>query len=338
MATLFQRGKVWYSRIRIQGEEIRKPLSTDKKIAEERLGDLIKERNAARHGHVPANARWQPFRDQLLKASMENKKRSTWLAEIRAFRELEAVFPVQRINQITPMVLEEIVKPTWIARKRGKYVINRDLRTIRGAMRKAEAYGYAPIQNWTTNRYIKTPKGRLHFWTVAQLLELRNVCLGAWRTLLYLGSRAGLRREEIRELPWQHVDFEQNLITIAPFGEWIPKDYECRDIPMAKDLREFLLSIRRDETYVFSDDGFRPTKGSMTTYFARLVRKAKQKGSVHTLRHTFGAHLASAGTPLQYIKAWMGHSDIETTEIYSHLMPDSTHQAIHMMPQLPGAS
>jgi integrase len=336
MAKIYKRGKVWYSRIRINGDEIRKPLSTDRRIAEERLGELIKNRNAARHGHAPTNASWPTFRDELLRASKLNKNIRTWQAEARAFREMEAIVTVQRINQITPHFLEEIIKPAWIAAGRGKYVINRDLRSIRSAMRKAEAYGYVARQDWTVNKYIKTPKGRLCFWTLAELLQLREHCHGLWKTLLYLGSRAGLRRAEIRELPWKEVDFERNRIHIAPSDTWIPKDHERRFIPMAPDLREYLLSIKNGDSYVFSEAGERPTIGTMTTYFGRLVRKANLRGSIHTLRHCFGAHLASNGVPLKFIKEWMGHSKISTTEIYSHLIPGSfTDHAINQLPQLP---
>lgn len=336
MAKIFQRGKVWYSKIRINGVEVRRPLSKDKSIAEEKLGELIKQRNAARHGHAPVNARWETFRDELLAASRVNKKKQTWQAEERAFRELEAVTPIQRINQITPRYLEEIVKPSWIARKRGKYVINRDLRSIRSAMKKAEAYGYVPRQDWTTNKYLKVPKGRLHFWRVDELLKLRKFCNGVWRTVLYLGSRAGLRPGEIRALPWSEVDFDRNRIHIVANDEWEPKDHERRYIPMAEDLREYLLSIKNGHPYVFQDKfEDRPSLGSMQAYFPRLVRKAGLRGSLYTLRHSFGAHCASAGVPLRRLQNWMGHAKITTTEIYAHLIPGAGEEVINQMPQLP---
>jgi len=46
------------------------------------------------------------------------------------------------------------------------------------------------------------------------------------------------------------------------------------------------------------------------------------RGTLHDLRHTFASHLAMAGTPIPDIKELLGHSDIATTMIYSHLSPD----------------
>lgn len=42
----------------------------------------------------------------------------------------------------------------------------------------------------------------------------------------------------------------------------------------------------------------------------------------HSLRHTFGTHVASAGAPLVAIKEWMGHADIQTTMIYAKWTKD----------------
>lgn len=333
MARIYKRGKTWYCQIRIDGKEVRKALSTNHRIAEERLGDLVRQRNAKRHGHVPADMSWEAFKIEFLETSQHEKHRSTWLAEVRAFREMESVTPIQKLDQISPVFLDR-VKTRWLKLGRGKYVINRDLRSIRGALRKAEAYGYVAKQDWTTNKYIKTSRGRLHFFSAAELLQLRSVCQGVWRTILYLGSRAGLRRDEMRMLPWQEIDFERNRIHIAPTGEWTPKDYQRRFIPMADDLREYLHNLKDKHEYVLAENGERPSLGSMTTYFKRLVRKAGLKGSIHTLRHTFGSHLASGGAPPTAIQAMMGHSKLEMTEIYMHLVPGTTESAVTRLPKI----
>lgn len=333
MASLYKRGNVHYSKIRIGGREIRKPLSTNERIAEEMLGELVKERNAARYGQSHSDMAWAEFRRRILEQSKEDNKKNTWLSNVRAFREMERVSPIQRLNQCSPELLDNL-KSAWIKAGRGKYVINRDLRAIRTAMRKAEAWGYIRKQDWTTNKYIKTPKGRLHFFAIEDMPKLKNVCLGVWRTVYYLGARAGLRREEIRTLPWKEVDFKNNRIHIAPTDEWTPKDYERRWIPMPKDLAEYLRGVKNGSPYVFSDDGERPSLGSMTTYFKRLVKKAGLKGSLHTLRHTYGSHYIQNGGNIYKLKEYMGHSSIETTQIYAHLAPDHADETIDNLPQI----
>ncbi len=47
----------------------------------------------------------------------------------------------------------------------------------------------------------------------------------------------------------------------------------------------------------------------------------------HTLRHTFASWLRLAGVPLDRIQYWLGHRSITTTEIYAHIVPESTQRS-----------
>lgn len=62
MAKIYKRKKVWYSDIFIGGERFRKPLSTDRRIDEEKLAELIKQRNSLRYGHAIKDINWKNFR------------------------------------------------------------------------------------------------------------------------------------------------------------------------------------------------------------------------------------------------------------------------------------
>ena len=44
-----------------------------------------------------------------------------------------------------------------------------------------------------------------------------------------------------------------------------------------------------------------------------------KKASPHTLRHTFASHKARRGVPLRQVQAWLGHKNLNTTQIYVHL-------------------
>lgn len=341
MASLYKRGRIWYSKIRIKGKEIRTPLSTDKRIAEDRLGDLVKQRNAARHGHAPMDMSLKDFRTKyILHRKGDQKKGNTWEGDDRALRWLEESAAIRRLSQLSPGQLEN-VKIDWLEKRLNKktkkpkiYVINRDLRSVKTAMYWAQRQGLIPKQDWTQVKEIKTPKGRLHWFTVSELKKLKAVCKGIWLTILYLGARAGLRPAEMYWLEWSDVDFDNNKIHIAPKANWVPKDYERRWIPMPEDLRDHLKkeAARATDTRVLSDHGHIPTTDSMTVYFTRLTRKAGLTGTPYTLRHTYGSHYVQNGGNIYKLKEYMGHSSIETTQIYAHLAPDQADGTITRLP------
>lgn len=334
MATIYKRGRTWYSYLKINGVKVRKSLSTDRRIAESKLADLIKRRDAIRHSHAPRDLPWPSFRSQYIAQSKTEKKENTWSGEIRAFDWMQKVCPVTRISQMTPAVLDRI-RMKWIEAKRGKYVINRDMRSIKTAMYWAERQGFAPKQDWAHVKFIKTPKGRLHFLSVEELGKLKRVCKGLWLTILYLGARAGLRPAEIYWLEWSDVDFERNRIHIAPKEHWNPKDFERRWIPMPPDLREYLSKLEKQKTgRVLGHESEIPTTDSLTVYFTRLARKAGLYATPYTLRHTYASHYVQNGGNIYKLQHYMGHSKVETTAIYSHLAPNDADKTLETMPGL----
>ena len=48
---------------------------------------------------------------------------------------------------------------------------------------------------------------------------------------------------------------------------------------------------------------------------------------MHDLRHTFGTRMAAQGVPLRTLQEWMGHRDLQTTQIYADYQPDANREA-----------
>lgn len=342
MATLKKRGDMWYSDLRLNGKRVQRALNSDKRIALGMLDDLVLVRRSQRNGDTPKNVSWNFFKVRYREFSDVNKESQTIYRDEYAFGMMEKSIPLQRLDQITPEFMERL-KYKWQKDGRTLSVITRAIKSIKTAMRQAEAWKYIAPQPWHSVK-VKEPQGRLHFFSIDELNALLRVCHGSWLTAAMVMSRAGLRRGEIFHMDWSDVDFKKGTLWVhehpcdqcdncrARKNVWLPKGHKERRVPMSQDLRAYLEALPERTGFVLGDD--RPTLQSFDVYMRRLIKKAKLKGSAHTLRHTFASHMIAGGASLQEVAAILGHSSIKMTERYAHLAQDATQNAIKKLPQL----
>lgn len=349
MPTLRKRGRTWYADLYIGGKRVRVKLSTDRRIADAKLAELIGDRDGARYGHAAQGISWDGFCEKYMAYSRGSKKGSTPDRDLSTIRAMNAFERPAKPSQVTPEYLER-----WRGYRKSKGIgeatIARDLGAAKAMMRKAATWGYVKAMDWASVKIPKSTRGRLIFFTVE---ELRRVVRKArteypefshndvphdWVTIALLGARAGLRRGELAHLAWEDLDLKRRALSVTakkcaccPAGRWEPKDYEQRHIPIPRDLAKHLAGLERINEWVL---GSRPTLGTVTTYFRRIVKKAGLKGSTHTLRHTYASHLAQAGVPLYTISKLLGHADMNMTKIYAHLCPQTYESAVDLLPDL----
>jgi integrase/recombinase XerD len=142
------------------------------------------------------------------------------------------------------------------------------------------------------------------------------------RAILELMYAAGLRVSELISLKQAEVDVFAGLVVCHGKGS------KERRVPIGKSAIHWVqryTSVRvasgsSGSTYFFSHRG-KP----ITRYFVwgMIKRYAKQIGiediSPHTLRHSFATHLLQRGADSRSVQALLGHSDISTTQIYTHI-------------------
>ena len=151
--------------------------------------------------------------------------------------------------------------------------------------------------------------------------------------MLELLYATGLRVSELINLKLQDIDFSQDIIRtfgkgskerIIPIGDYA-KEY------LEKYIYEYRSSMlkRENNEYIFlNNHGKQMTRQG----FFKIIKKiAKEKGinkelSPHTLRHSFASHLLKYGADLRTIQELLGHSDISTTQIYTHITNEELKQ------------
>jgi len=321
---LFRRG-AYYSDFRSNGKRIQRFLHTNKQIAHIKLGELLKQFRSEKRGHGNYDISFPAFKKKYLEYSRGQKRPETFIRDQAAINALEKFDdpPINYVKQITPEILER-----WRGSRKNlsPATINRDMAAVKAMLKKGIDWGYveAGKWDWDSVKRLKAPKGRLVFYSKADFKRILDNCTGIWKTIALLGGRAGLRRGEIYMLEWSDIEFDRNRIHIEQKEGWVPKDYERRTIPLFPELKTWLLTARRHSRWVIADSsGERPALAVMSTYFGKIVRRLNLPGGLHTLRHTFASHLAQDGVSLYTLAKWLGHENVETTQIYAKLSPDS---------------
>ena len=166
-------------------------------------------------------------------------------------------------------------------------------------------------------------------------LEFRN------RVILELLYSSGLRASEAATLPLRAIDFEEEVLRVEGKGA------KVRIVPVGKPalrlLRKYVTEIRPElagengagMSALFLSVRGRPLDRERVWQVVKLA--AERSGITkniypHILRHSFASHLLSNGADLRAIQEMLGHSDISTTEIYTHVESSrllSIHRKFH---------
>lgn len=146
------------------------------------------------------------------------------------------------------------------------------------------------------------------------------------KAMLELMYGAGLRVSETVSLTINQVDLEHGLLRIMGKGRKereIPiGEYGIYYLKLYLEQRHFLIKKGRQVDALFlNNHGKQITRqGFFKILKSLLIEKGLNPDlSPHTLRHSFATHLLSRGADLRSIQEMLGHSDISTTKIYTHV-------------------
>ncbi len=172
----------------------------------------------------------------------------------------------------------------------------------------------------------------LTFEEVEKLLNYRdkNIDIGLRNSLMIeLFYSSGMRVSELISIKTTDIDFKRGIVTV------IGKGSKMRVVPIYDKLLTNIqnyLPIRLEKFIKNSDNGylFLNRYGNSLTrqYIWQWIKSVcisvgiEKNISPHTLRHCFATHLLSGGADLRTIQIFLGHENISTTEIYTHLADD----------------
>jgi integrase/recombinase XerD len=195
-------------------------------------------------------------------------------------------------------------------RQTGKSIIGFALERLAAERRK-------PV--WLTKAAIQ----QLYAAIPNTILGIRDTAILA----VYYGC--GVRLNEGKNIQLQDIDYNKKILHIKK-----GKGYKERFIPIAEksfnDITNYINVARpqlvqektkNDYLFIGANTGKVMEKQSIYIRIKRLAKIAKLKQPIgtHTLRHSIATHLLQSGMQLEKIKEFLGHSQLDSTQIYTHL-------------------
>jgi integrase/recombinase XerD len=176
---------------------------------------------------------------------------------------------------------------------------------------------------WLTKEEIR----RLYNVIKDDILGIRD------KTMLAVYYGCGLRLNEGASLELSDLHQDRKVLHVRK-----GKHYKERFVPIAeKNYEEMKLYIDyarpqllqgNQSTYFFigANKGVKMDKQSLYIRIKALVRKAhiKKKVGTHTLRHSIATHLLQSGMKLERIQQFLGHADLDSTQLYTHLLNETS--------------
>ena len=223
--------------------------------------------------------------------------------------------------------------------------IRRQLSALRSYYRFLVGEGHA-VRDPTER--IETPKGWRTLPTVLSTAEVERLIAAPGgdgplplrdRALLELGYATGARVSELVGLSLQDLLYEDGLIRVLGKGS------KQRLVPLGRRaLGQVALYVRESRAALDRGNGrgrlflnARGTPLSRVGAWGVIKQAAARAGltkrvSPHTLRHTFATHLLEGGADLRAVQEMLGHADLSTTQLYTHVDRDylrSVHRQYH---------
>lgn len=226
-----------------------------------------------------------------------------------------------------------------------KSTVNIDLTTMKAVFNIAVKF------NWIENNPCKnvsklsiSEKEILSFSGAEVNLILNNIQDIYLKNIVLFNLYTGCRISEILNIQWKDVNLNERILYIRNKVNFETKRGKNREIPISDKLSDFLndlLKVNSNENifpindpdkYIFVNErGIKFNIDYISKKFKKILRflNFPEKFHFHCLRHTFITNLIKSGVNINYVKEIAGHSDIQTTMNYIHIVTNDLREAVN---------
>ena len=247
----------------------------------------------------------------------------SWL-EILQISQLQEITTVEIANYYDYLLQRKNTRTGHNIKQKSIYDHMRNLQQYLGYLLETGKIKINPASHLKFNH--PTEKAERIIFTQSQIQELYKIANEQERAILNLAYGCGLRVHELGLIEKEDIRWNENLVIVQN-----GKNSKRRIVPIntkvAKELRSYLEE--RENPIFRNNKQRRMQEWTFNKMLKELISKTKfgrqfstaerNKIGIHSLRHSIATHLLENGMKLEQVQRFLGHSHIESTEIYTHI-------------------
>lgn len=256
----------------------------------------------------------QAFQEMDRVLTLRNYSRATKKSYIGCLRRLFKKYP-DLVNEPSKKIIEDFLL--------GLYESGSSAQTVRSYVQAIQFF-YREVVETRFDLCIKTPKrpSRLPVTLSREEIErvLQSIANDKHRTMIALAYGSGLRVSELTDLRVGSVNFEEGILYVYQ-GKGNKDRITLLPEVLVPELKTRVAGKCLGDYLFESERGGRLSTRSIQKVFERALHSVdiKKPATFHSLRHSFATHILEQGTDLRFIQKLLGHSNIRTTQRYTHV-------------------
>ncbi|KGJ95195.1 site-specific integrase [Colwellia psychrerythraea] len=339
----------YYLFYRLNGKQVNYRLGIDGQMSPAQARDLAKNKIAevtqgvdvqAVRKHDRTKTKYSKF--STLQFFLEEKY-APWLksrnpktAE-KTMKAFESSFPTLMDFQLSDINAWEIEK--WRNKRLTDGVkpatTNRQINTIKGCLSRAVEWGAIDSHDLSKVKTLTVDNSKVRYLSKdeeARLRENLQTCdTDFLEVIVILALNTGMRKGELLSLDWNHVNFENKILTVDFQNA---KSGNTRHLPLNTQAFNTLKQWQQKTDgigFVFKDKNNAQLKDFPYIWGALLDEAQITNFRFHDLRHHFASKLVMASVDLNTVRELLGHSDLKMTLRYAHLAPEHKAAAVNLI-------
>ncbi|MCX6138899.1 MAG: site-specific integrase [Ignavibacteriales bacterium] len=277
------------------------------------------------------------FRDEVLSHLSSTHRKDTIKIYHQAFQTL-----IQIVGNVNLTTIKHRQVDLYIS-ERLKVVkpitVNTRLIALKSAFNIAVRWEYLTENPFTKVRFCAVPQRVPIFFTKEDFQRMLAAIKEPWlKEAVVFATLTGIRQSELTHLRWRDVNYGRKSISIESSSQFSTKGGKRRDIPLSETavylLRQKSAVQQHDalDDYVFRLNDRKILEGWLShkfKYYVYACRLSDDRLHWHSLRHTFASWLVQDGVSIYAVKELLGHADVKTTQVYSHLQESGLHAEVN---------